>query len=195
MEQLALLNPDLLARLNLYLFDWAEEPNLESWALLGLGKNDAEDLHQRLKPVLDDIRKLELQSHKVISQDENSVTLALPPLPTGQASELVGKIEKEFSGTFTPALAKLLAQDFLKEHSMTCAGLQNRLRFITVARTSEEIFKETGRQFTMEGRTMHEGATIDRVIDNLDRYSQIRSGQVLLPSIPTGWEHLFKTVK
>lgn len=194
LEKLAVTNPGIIEKLNLSLFDSELNPQMENWKILGLDKEEATRIGDRIKHVMETVRKQELEKHSVLQQSDNSVRLALPALDKKASEQRIEDIESSFSGSLDPALSKVLAKKYIDSNPATCGGITGRNRIVTVSMTSEETFKKTGRQFVMDIRTIYEGAAIKDASENLDSYTASKA-EILLPSVPAGWSHLFKTTK
>lgn len=194
LERLAACNPSVVSRMNLYLFDPDLKPQMENWEVLGLDKQEIESITKRLKNTMEEIKNEELKKYTVLQQKDNSLTIGLEPFSESLAKEKIGKIESSFASSLDPELTKILAKKFIDSSPSICAAITGQARIVTVTPTSEDLFKQTGRQFNMEIRTISKETDAKQAALEPDKWGLTKEER-LLETIPSSWAHLFVTKK
>lgn len=188
---LARTSPELLARLNLRLFDENLNPILQNWALLGVTQSEIDSLHKKLLEVGEKVKAEELNNFDIIENNPESVMLALRPISEEAVNQLNGHFEQAFETAFSPELAKALSSNFTSSPSPAVAALKRLNRIATVRMTPDELYQKTGKKYTLDIRTLSEDAKVADALKDLDSYSMSRT-DLLLDEIPSGWSHLFQ---
>lgn len=113
LEEFAKVNPELLSRLNLRLFDIHGNPILENWDLLGLGPDDAARVHEKLSGVVSSIKAAESGRHQVISSTDGEVQIALEGGTPEEAQQRRRELNEVFAVLFDTKLADVMTDQFI----------------------------------------------------------------------------------